>query len=263
MPKVSVIIATHNRAQMLKKAMDSVLKQTYEDFELIVISDGSMDGTDKVIASYDDSRIVFLKHEQSKGSAAARNTAVKNCSGYYIAFLDDDDEWINKDKLRKQVKVFENDRTGRIGIVCTSVNLIDENKNIRTKIIKKPKNLIKHILKRNAVIYCSTVLTKRDILTEAGSFDENLPRGVDSDFYRTCIVRLGYDVYFMEDITANIHEYGKDRITPVKDVKSINDVIFANKYVIKKYLFYYLFYPEALLFRMINTLRAYKLRLKI
>ena len=105
-PSVSVIIPTHNRGEMLRRAIDSVLSQTYKDFELIIVSDGSADETDKVIVSYTDPRIRFLKHDKSRGASAARNTGIRASIGQYIAFLDDDDEW-TLDKLEVQVPVIE------------------------------------------------------------------------------------------------------------------------------------------------------------
>ncbi len=114
------------------------------------------------------------------GNAVAINTALKNSTGYYIAFMDDDDEWIDKKKLEKQVKIFES-FPEKFGIICTSVN---RDKDIHKKVVMHPKNFKKHLLEKNGKIYSPTVLTKKTILNKLNGFDEKIKKGVDSDFYR-------------------------------------------------------------------------------
>src|SRR5262245_48882666 len=104
MPKISVIIPTHDRAHFLPGAIFSVLNQTFQDFEIIVVDDASNDNTSEVVAAFNDERIRLLRHETNKGGSAARNTGILNAQCDYIAFLDDDDEWL-PDKLAKQVNI--------------------------------------------------------------------------------------------------------------------------------------------------------------
>ena len=104
MPQVSVIIPTHNRSEFLGAAIGSVLSQTFQDFELIVVDDASTDTTAEVVASFNDERIKFIRHGMNKGGSVARNTGILNSTGDYIAFLDDDDEWLPA-KLSKQIQV--------------------------------------------------------------------------------------------------------------------------------------------------------------
>jgi glycosyltransferase involved in cell wall biosynthesis len=101
--RVSVIIPTFNRAFSLKRCIDSVLNQSYEDFEVIVIDDGSTDNSCDVMQLYlADSRVKYLKHDARKGAQAARNIGIRSAAGDYIAFLDSDDEWV-PEKLRIQM----------------------------------------------------------------------------------------------------------------------------------------------------------------
>jgi len=95
-PKVSVIIPTYNRAHLIGRAIQSVLNQTYQDFELIVVDDGSTDNTNEVIKEFSqkDKRILYIKHDKNKGGSAARNTGIKAARGEYIAFQDSDDEMV-------------------------------------------------------------------------------------------------------------------------------------------------------------------------
>lgn len=197
-PLVSVNITTYNRAKLLPRCLDSILCQTYPNFEIVVADDCSSDNTTDIVNKYvaDNPQITikYTKHKINKGNAHTRNTALKHAEGYYIAFMDDDDEWIDPDKLKKQVEIFENTDNKDLAIVCTGVNLVDENQNVINKNVYHPENLKEAILKRNGVIYSPTVLTKKAILEKVGGFDIRLKRGVDSDFYRTCILKHNYDV---------------------------------------------------------------------
>jgi len=106
MPLVSVVIPTYNRQPILLGAIKSVLNQTFQDFEVLVVDDGSSDNTEKIVADIKDPRVRCLHHRVSKGASAARNTGISAASGKLIAFLDDDDEW-HTQKLEKQIPVLE------------------------------------------------------------------------------------------------------------------------------------------------------------
>lgn len=93
-PLVSVIITTYNRAHLLPRAINSVLNQTYQNFELIIVDDGSKDNTEEVVNSFDDKRIVYYKHEKNKGVLGAKNTGFDLAKGEYNCLLDDDDEFL-------------------------------------------------------------------------------------------------------------------------------------------------------------------------
>jgi len=101
---ISIILPTFNRAKIVSRSIRSVLNQTYKEFELIIIDDGSADCTQELISKIKDSRIRYIKHEKNKGAAAARNTGIKAAQYDLIAFQDSDDEWM-PEKLEKQIKV--------------------------------------------------------------------------------------------------------------------------------------------------------------
>ena len=105
-PLVTVIIPTYNRANQISRAIHSVQAQSYKHWELLIVDDASNDDTAKIISNIADSRIQYIRHETNQGAAAARNTALAQAKGEYIAFLDSDDEWIPA-KLEKQVIYFE------------------------------------------------------------------------------------------------------------------------------------------------------------
>src|SRR5436190_11436655 len=104
-PTVSVVIPVFNRAVAVRRAIDSVLAQTFQDFEIIVVDDGSTDDTAESVSSFQDPRITLIRHDRKRGGSAARNTGIRSSSGAYVAFLDSDDEWLPA-KLERQLEVF-------------------------------------------------------------------------------------------------------------------------------------------------------------
>ena len=103
-PLVSVIVPTRNRANLVARAIQSVLDQTYRHIECIIVDDGSSDETRQVVEEFTDERLVYLRHETQRHASAARNTGIAYSRGELIAFLDDDDEWMSR-KLEKQVEL--------------------------------------------------------------------------------------------------------------------------------------------------------------
>src|SRR3989344_7750625 len=106
---VSVIIPTYNRASLLSRAIESVMNQTFKDFELIIVDDGSIDNTRDMVERFRrmDARVKYLRQENSGTPASPLNIGIKNSQGEYLAFLDDDDEWLPQ-KLEKQIGLFQN-----------------------------------------------------------------------------------------------------------------------------------------------------------
>ena len=103
-PTVSVVIPTYNRAPLIGRSIKSVLNQTYQDFEIIIVDDASTDNTKEVVSNFNDERIRYIQHEENKGEAAARNTGIKATRCDYIAPQDSDDEWI-PEKLSTQIEL--------------------------------------------------------------------------------------------------------------------------------------------------------------
>ncbi len=179
MPKISIIIPTHDRLEMLKRAIGSVLAQTYTDWELIVVDDHSEPSARSVIESFADSRIHFIRHEMSQGGAAARNSGIREACGNYIAFLDDDDEWI-PEKLTIQMERFS--VTGpEVGFCFSAVeNIYDD----RREISKVADGVQDHFLQAlgNPKGYLTvTLIIKREVFDRVGLFDESLPSHQESD----------------------------------------------------------------------------------
>ena len=183
MPKVSVLIPTYNRALHLRAAIASVLDQTFQDFEVIVVDDASTDDTFAVVRSVDDARVRYLRHETNKKEAVSRNTALRAASGEYIAFLDDDDEWV-REKLQRQVELLEN-RPPEFGGVYTGCVTIDRTSgNVVGGVIpEKRGNIFEDMIVKNWVGTPSTVLFKKECFSQVGLFDETIAFGVDYDMW--------------------------------------------------------------------------------
>jgi glycosyltransferase involved in cell wall biosynthesis len=115
-PSVSVIIPTYNRAALLKRAIHSVVGQSWKDWELLVVDDASTDATESVVRSFGDERIQYIRHDTNGGASAARNSGIARARGRFICFLDSDDEYLPT-KLEEQVALLERCRSMRIGAV--------------------------------------------------------------------------------------------------------------------------------------------------
>jgi len=181
--RVSVIIPTYNGAHLLDRAIQSVLNQTYQDFEIIVVDDASTDNTEGLVKSFDDGRIQYNRHEVTKGAAAARNTGIKIARGDYIAFQDSDDEWL-PEKLEKQIKVFV-DASSNVGVVYTGFWRIKNNKKVYipfSRITQKEGNIHRSLLETN-FIGTPAAMVKTECLSRLGTFDERLPRLQDWELW--------------------------------------------------------------------------------
>ena len=175
---VSIIIPTYNCARLIGRAIQSVLNQTYRDFELIIVDDSSTDNTDKIVKKFQeqDKRVKYIRHEKNRGGSAARNTGIKNAKGEYIAFQDSDDEWL-PEKLKKQIEVFKN-TSSKVGVVYTGFWRIKDNEKTyipQSWVKQKDGNIYFELLKGNFV-GTPTILIKKKCFKKVGMFDENLPR---------------------------------------------------------------------------------------
>ncbi len=178
MPKVSVIIPTYNRAPLLKEAVESVVQQSFSDFELIVVDDGSTDGTREVIKSYPAVRYIY---QSNRGVSSARNQGIKQAKGALIAFLDSDDLWLDN-KLERQVSFFNDNPTASI---CQSEEIWLKNGQ-RQNPKKRHRKYSGYILKEClplCIVSPTAVMLRREVFEKIGLFDESLPVCEDYDFW--------------------------------------------------------------------------------
>jgi len=182
MPKVSVIIPTHNRSAYLHSAVTSVLNQTYQDFEIIIVNDASSDNTEEVVASFTDSRIKYIRHELSKGDGGARNTGIINAAGEFIGFLDDDDQWLPQ-KLELQVDLLQNSPPYVGGVYTGHFDISGvDGKITNVSYPMRRGNLSQYALIESCII-TSCVLLRRECFEKIGLFDETIPYCNDRDMW--------------------------------------------------------------------------------
>jgi glycosyltransferase involved in cell wall biosynthesis len=173
-PAVSIVLPTFNQARWLDGAIESVRRQTFADWEILVVDDGSTDDTPAIVARYaDDARIRYLPGPRTE-RAAARNRGIAASSGDLVAFLDTDDRWL-PEKLDRQVAALAAARDA--GLCYTIARFVDAGD--RPLALRKPPravagNLFPALMRANLIIIAS-VVARRRCLDEVGGFDETLP----------------------------------------------------------------------------------------
>jgi UDP-glucose 4-epimerase len=185
-PLVSVVIPCYNAEVFIADAIESVLAQTYDNLEILITNDGSSDGTEAVIKHYlNNPKVRYFKHETNRGIPAARNTAIRQARGEYVAFLDSDDTWL-PNKIEAQLQVFSRDVTRQVGLVWSDAYMKDNRGNIVTRggivpddIGSLPtQSVLKRLFLRN-FICAVTAMVRRSCFDRVGLLDEALRGGSD------------------------------------------------------------------------------------
>jgi len=181
-PAVTVVIPTFNRAAIVVRAIRSVLGQTCQDWELIVVDDGSTDGTEQAVRSFSDNRIKYIRHDRNRRVSAARNTGIRCAQGEYVAFLDSDDEWL-PETLQKELEVFRNSDPA-VGLVYTGKIILDERGNVlKVRMPTKSGWVYDAMLDRHFVGSPSRVTIKKQVLDRVAGFDETFVNCQDFDLW--------------------------------------------------------------------------------
>jgi len=193
--KVSIVIPTYNRETYIAKALDSVMQQTYTQFEVVVIDDGSTDNTADLVKGYGEKVRYF--YQDNQGIAGARNAGIRKCTGELIAFLDSDDYWI-PEKLRRQISLFhEHPEYGMVASCCASIRL---DGSYREK--NRPGTsgwVLEDLFKKNFIRTSSALITRR-CLDKVGLFDESLKECEEYDLWLR--IAAAYPVGFINESLA-------------------------------------------------------------
>ncbi|HVB56403.1 MAG TPA: glycosyltransferase [Candidatus Acidoferrales bacterium] len=197
MIKVSVIIPTFNRGYILAEAIQSVLHQTYLHFELIIIDDGSTDGTAAVVAGFEDARIRFVQHPKNAGVSAAQNTGIAHARGTLIAFFASDDLW-KPEKLQLQVRFM--DEHPEVGGVFSDLEWISGTRHVQSmlsgypafcQLLQRSRSGDEMIFPQHELYLClleempvklQATILRRDRVQKAGPFQESWQSGEDWEF---------------------------------------------------------------------------------
>ncbi|MDP2923088.1 MAG: glycosyltransferase [Candidatus Omnitrophota bacterium] len=183
MTKVLVVIPIFNGEKYIAEAIDSVLSQTYQDFQIVVVDDGSNDNTEKIVLSYIDkypSKIKYIR-QNNGGAASARNRGIKSVSSEYVAFVDHDDVWL-PEKLKYNMEVLENKK--HLAFVCSEAYRINEHGEIIDKLQRLSKDAedFESLFNRNFVLTL-TVTARRSSIENVGFFDEKISYSEDYDLW--------------------------------------------------------------------------------
>lgn len=192
MPKVTVIIATYNAIAYLPSTVDSVIQQTFTDFEVLIVDDGSTDETVEWVSKLVDPRVRLIS-QANQGVAVARNQGIMGAQGEYVAFLDADDLW-EPTKLEKQVKCLE--ENPQVGLVNTSIVNIDEQGKplgaVNASDIEG--NVLKYIVEENLILCGSAPMVRRSCLEAVQGFDQKLMSAEDWDLWIRLAARYDFAV---------------------------------------------------------------------
>ncbi|WP_089138361.1 glycosyltransferase family 2 protein [Vibrio rumoiensis] len=227
--KVTIVIITYERPDLLNLALDSVLRQTHSDLEIIVVDDNSPSYFDneKIIKDKNDSRLIYYRNSENKGACYSRNYGLSLATGKYVAFLDDDDLWTDN-KIQQQIQTL--DLTN--AVLCYTAKRMFKNANFSSgrvsfRQIDEEQPLLS-LFNNNVIGTTSCIMVNRDAASSCGGFDINLPAIQDYDFYLR-IANEGKIVSIQEPLTL----YRVD--TAIKISKNSSKAIIASRMIIDKY----------------------------
>ena len=218
MTTVSVIIPTYNRAHLIGRALQSVLDQTVCDLEVIVVDDASTDGTQEVVQSFRDPRIIFLRQSENSGASAARNAGMKEAKGEYIAFLDSDDEWMPQ-KLEKQLQVFKQRSLDELGIVTCGERGVGSTQSIW---IPHTRGWVFEALLRHKRIGCRPplLLIKRSCIQSVGAVWDTALRSCEEWDFMAQLAQSYQMDYCPEPLVTVHHHQGQRAWSPRRAIQA-------------------------------------------
>lgn len=206
MPKVSVIIPAYNAMTYLQETLESVLQQTFTDFEVLIVDDGSSDNIVQWANGLTDDRVKFIS-QSNQGVSTARNLAISKANGDYIAFLDADDLW-ERTKLEKQAQFLDDNPT--VGLVATWMILTDEqgNPGAEVKIDFKQGNIRKELIEISLIPCGSIPMVRRVCFDKVGLFDPTLRFGEDWEMWTR--IAADYDFGLIKETLVYYRQHSKN-----------------------------------------------------
>lgn len=239
---ISVLLCTYNRAQLLPRAIESVLNQTYKDIELIIVDDGSTDNTEEIIKAYDDSRIRYFKMARNSYYCYAANYGLSQCKGKYVAFMNSDDVWI-PEKLEKQHQFLE--KGTDYGACFSEVALIDDQGNditaecmemsaIFSRRFETQKEYIQSLLKNGNCLCHPSAVVRKEMLDKIGGFNLMFCQLADYDLWIRLVTEAPICVLKEKLIRFRWDKNAKDQISGVSAEK--NRRVFSEQILIRKQL---------------------------
>lgn len=209
LPLISAVVTTHNRHDLLPRALDSVTSQSYPNLELIVVDDGSEESAESIVNSYRNKLPVqFIRNPLPRGACSARNQGIKTAKGVMIAGLDDDDEW-----NPNRIEILADQYSDHVSFVTSDTWMIFEN----GRIVWKKKKMIT----LNDLLYSNKVgnqgLIKKEYLMEVGAFDESLTAAQDYDLWIRLCKQYGPVKNVQKPLQTIYMDHGSERISKPKN----------------------------------------------
>ncbi|HQQ97475.1 MAG TPA: glycosyltransferase [Cyclobacteriaceae bacterium] len=206
MPNVSIVTCTYNRGALLKETIASVLDQRYQDFEYIIVDDGSDDDTASMVASFADKRIQYVFHSRTGGHLSVlRNFAETYCHGRYVAYVDSDDLW-EPTKLERQIEAME--ASPQIGFSFTDIVTFDDSGVLRPSLYQKQGsysgNVFEKMLRNELIICHTTLVIRRSCLLQVGPMDESLHSG---DHDRVFFLSRFFDAFILYEPLVRVRKH--------------------------------------------------------
>jgi glycosyltransferase involved in cell wall biosynthesis len=238
-PKVSVIIPTYNRADFIGEAIQSILDQTFQDFEIIVVDDGSTDNTHEIIEKFNEPRIKYV-FQENRGVCEARNTGIKNSRGEYITFLDSDDVLYEK-AFEKGVHALENHPEvgishGQVKLMDKSGNLYETIKKYKGSYIQKGIEEIRQLFTRGYYVNINTLMVRRVLLQKNGPFDTSFCHGSEDFDLVVRLCKKTYVAHIAEPLAKyRIYYESMENIRDCEERVISNTRIFESMFKDKKY----------------------------
>ena len=221
---ITAVLTTYDRLDLAKKAINSILEQSYTQTEILVVEDGSETGLNDWINNNSFNNIKYHKNQINKGLAASRNWGINNANGNYIGFLDDDDQW--KPNILEEAAVnlssLDPEQKSRTSSVSFGIELIKNNKTIAYGYQKNSGNLQKSIKSIGAFTLSSSSIYQVDALKAVGKFDETLKSSIDHDIWMS-LAKSGYSVLSINKPLVTTHINSRIRLTtdPLHRLKNV------------------------------------------
>lgn len=222
---ISIVITTYNRAFLLPKSIKSVLCQTFPDFELIIVDDHSSDETPDVVGSFQDPRIRYIRHDRNQGLPASRNTGLQYAEGKYIAYLDDDDEWLPQ-KLALQLQVMETSEYHPCLVYCGALR---ESSNQTEQSIPTEQGKMKNWIYEGYTMVESCMIISREALLQIGGYSEELVSCIDHDVWMK-MAKTGFYMKPVPQALVRIFDSSRDQMTSNLDKRLIGITQFFQKW---------------------------------
>ena len=224
--KVSIIICTYNRADYISHTLNSILAQTYQSYEVIVIDDASTDDTEEIIKKYLslEKRIKYFKNEKNLGIPKSRNKGVVLSQGEYIAMLDSDDYWLSAEKIAKQIEVLDSDK--ELGLIGTGIICIDENdQEIKKDIFAiEDYEIRERILAKNQFMQ-SSVVFRKDAYKVAGGYQEKFTVCEDLDLWLAIGSKYKFANIIEPMVAYRLHSGGISKSRKLEIAQTTDEII--------------------------------------